>query len=86
MSVVEKVQAHLDRYKMGLKIIEFAESTRTSELAAAALGVAVGQIAKSLLFLAGGRPVLVVASGDRKVNSGKLKKLLGVSKVRLADP
>lgn len=86
MSVIEKVQSYLDQYKMGLKIIEFEESTSTSELAAAALGVEVGQIAKTLVFMGDGRPVLVVASGDTKIKSGKLKKLLGVSKVRMADP
>ncbi|MHB1044167.1 MAG: YbaK/EbsC family protein [Eubacteriales bacterium] len=80
------MQSHLDKFNLGLKAIELEESTRTCELAAAALGVEVGQIAKTLVFLAGDRPALVVASGDRKVNSSKLKKLLGGSKVRLADP
>jgi Cys-tRNA(Pro) deacylase len=86
MSVIEKVQSYLDRYNMGLKIIELEDSTSTCELAAAALGVEVGQIAKTLVFMADGRPVLVVASGDNKIKSGKLKRLLGVSKVRMADP
>ena len=86
MSVIEKVQSYLDQYDLGLKIIELKESTSTCELAAAALGVEVGQIAKTLVFLADGQPVLVVASGDRKINSGKLKRLLKVAKVRMADP
>ncbi len=86
MHTVQKVQAYLDRFNLGLKIIEFEESTGTCELAAAALGVEVGQIAKTLVFLAGGRPVLVVASGDKRIKSGKLKRYLGVSKVKMADP
>ncbi len=86
MSVIEKVQLYLDQYNMGLKIIEFAEDTSTCELAAAALGVEVGQIAKSLLFLSDENPVLVVASGDNKVKSSKLKRLLGASKIKMADP
>lgn len=86
MTVIERVQSYLDQFNMGLKIIEFEESTSTCELAAAALGVEVGQIAKTLVFLADGRPVLVVASGDNKIKSGKLKRRLGVSKVRMADP
>lgn len=86
MTVIEKVQSYLDQYNMGLKIIEFEESTSTCELAAAALGVEVGQIAKTLVFLADGSPVLVVASGDNKIKSGKLKRLLGASKIRMADP
>jgi Cys-tRNA(Pro) deacylase len=86
LSVIEKVQAYLDQYNLGLKIIEPKEDTSTCELAAAALGVEPGQIAKTLVFLADGEPILVVASGDRKINSGKLKRLLAVSKVRMADP
>ncbi|MCL6638839.1 MAG: YbaK/EbsC family protein [Firmicutes bacterium] len=86
MTVIEKVQAYLDRFDLGLKVIELAGSTSTCELAAAALGVEVGQIAKTLVFLAGDNPVLVVASGDRKVKSGKLKRLTAVSRVRMADP
>jgi len=86
VSVIEKVQSHLDQYGLGLKIIELEDSTSTCELAAAALGVEVGQIAKTLVFLADDRPVLVVASGDNKVKSGKLKRRLGASRVRMADP
>ncbi|TEB11412.1 Cys-tRNA(Pro)/Cys-tRNA(Cys) deacylase YbaK [Pelotomaculum sp. FP] len=86
MNVLEKVQSYLDQYNLGLKIIELKEDTSTCELAAAALGVEVGQIAKTLVFLADGQPVLVVASGDRKINSGKLKRLLAAVKVRMADP
>lgn len=86
VSAIEKVQSYLDQYNLGLKIIVPEEDTSTCELAAAALGVEVGQIAKTLVFLADGQPVLVVASGDRKINSGKLKRLLHASKVRMADP
>ena len=71
---------------MGLKITELEESTSTCELAADALGVEVGQIAKTLVFLADDKPVMVVASGDNKIKSGKLKRLLGASRVRMADP
>lgn len=84
--VIKKVQSYLDQFHMDLKIIELEESTGTCELAAAALGVEVGQIAKTLVFLADGKPFLVVASGDNKIKSGKLKRRLGASKVRLADP
>ncbi len=86
MSVIKKVQSFIDQYNMGLKITELEESTSTCELAAAALGVEVGQIAKTLVFMADERPVMVVASGDNRIKSGKLKRRLGVSKVRMADP
>ncbi|MHB8171273.1 MAG: YbaK/EbsC family protein [Thermincolia bacterium] len=86
MSVIARVQEYVDRYNMDIKAMEFADDTSTSELAAQVLGVEVGQIAKSLLFLANCQPVLVVTSGDVRVDQKKLKKLLGVSKVRFADP
>lgn len=52
-------------------------STRTAREAADALGVDVGQIASSLLFLADGVPVLVVASGASRVDTVRLAQALG---------
>lgn len=57
------------------------ESARTAKEAAAALGVEVGQIASSLIFLADDAPVLVVASGGHRVDTAKVAALLGVSEV-----
>jgi prolyl-tRNA editing enzyme YbaK/EbsC (Cys-tRNA(Pro) deacylase) len=64
---------------------EFAPgSTATSVLAAEQLGVAVGQIAKSLLFSGkDGRFFMVVCPGDRRLSSSKLKAVTGV-KSRMA--
>ncbi len=69
-----------------LKAIEFEEgSTPTSVLAAQKLGVAVGNIAKSLLFLGkDGRFYLLICPGDRKVSNAKLKAALG-TKSRMAN-
>ncbi len=52
---------------------------RTSQEAADHLGVAVGQIAKSVVFrrLADDRPVLVIASGDRRVDEGRVAAITG---------
>jgi prolyl-tRNA editing enzyme YbaK/EbsC (Cys-tRNA(Pro) deacylase) len=52
---------------------------RTSQEAADALGVAVGQIAKSVIFrrVADDRAVLVVASGDRRVDERKVAAIAG---------
>ena len=70
----------------GLSALEFEEgSTPTAETAAARIGVEVGQIAKSPLFRgASGKAVLVVCAGDRKVSSGKLKRLCG-EKMSMTD-
>jgi prolyl-tRNA editing enzyme YbaK/EbsC (Cys-tRNA(Pro) deacylase) len=79
----EKVRRVLEANN--LQAIEFEEgSTPTSVLAAQKLGVQVGNIAKSLLFLGkDGRYRLLVCPGDRKVANSKLKAALGV-KSRMA--
>jgi prolyl-tRNA editing enzyme YbaK/EbsC (Cys-tRNA(Pro) deacylase) len=72
----QKVQAALGP---GFEVMEFDASTRTAADAAAAIGCAVAQIAKSLLFRAAvsGRPVLVVASGPNRVDERAVGALLG---------
>ncbi|WP_027717460.1 YbaK/EbsC family protein [Desulfovirgula thermocuniculi] len=83
---VERVRAFLARFPFNIEVREFDESTHTAELAARAVGVEVGQIAKSVLFEVGGQMVMVVTSGDVKVSQSKLKAHLGVKgKVKLAD-
>jgi Cys-tRNA(Pro) deacylase len=69
---------------MGLaaKVMEFSESTRTAAEAAAAIGTTVGQIAKSLVFMAGDEPVLVIASGVNRVDVEKVHRLLGKKVIR----
>ena len=81
--IPEKVRAILDTH--GLTPAEFAPgSTATSVLAAQQLGVTVGQIAKSLLFLGkDGRYFMVVCPGDKRLSNSKLKAMTGV-KSRMA--
>jgi prolyl-tRNA editing enzyme YbaK/EbsC (Cys-tRNA(Pro) deacylase) len=67
------------------EVIELAVHARTSQQAADALGVGVGQIAKSLVFTVNGSPVLVIASGANRVDEAKLGALAG-GRVRRADP
>jgi len=54
-------------------------AARTSQQAADALGVAVGQIAKSVIFRrrSDGAAVLVVTSGDRRVDEAKVAQQVG---------
>jgi prolyl-tRNA editing enzyme YbaK/EbsC (Cys-tRNA(Pro) deacylase) len=65
---------------MGLAgaVIEMAQTTRTAEDAAEAVGCQVGQIAKSLVFRTErtNRPVLVIASGANRVDEKKMARLL----------
>lgn len=55
------------------------DACRTAQQAADALGIAVGQIAKSIIFkrLSDDAAVLVVTSGDRRVDQKKVEALLG---------
>ena len=55
------------------------DSTRTAKEAAGALGVAIGQIAKSLVFRGeeSGSPVLVIASGPDRVDEERLAEVIG---------
>ena len=68
------------------RVIELPVAARTSQQAADALGIEVGQIAKSLIFRAvpSGRAVLVIAAGDRRVDEARIRDLLGESIERAA--
>jgi prolyl-tRNA editing enzyme YbaK/EbsC (Cys-tRNA(Pro) deacylase) len=55
--------------------IRFPEGTKTSADAAAAVGCELGAIAKSLLFLVDDAPVLVICSGDRRVDEVSLASI-----------
>lgn len=60
-------------------IVMLPVTGRTAADAASALGVELGQIAKSIVFrrLADDAAVLVVASGDRRVDESKVSALVG---------
>jgi Cys-tRNA(Pro) deacylase len=80
----QRVQDALRARGLEVEVIEFAETTRTSAEAAAAIGCEVAQIAKSLVFTAGGAPVLVIASGVNRVDTRKLAEAAG-GKAERAD-
>ena len=95
LSPVERVQAALDALDLGIQVQRFEVPTATAAQAAAAIGCELGAIVKSLCFLidsdrASGRqqPVLVLAAGDRRVDSKALRRIFQVSKkkVKIADP
>jgi Cys-tRNA(Pro) deacylase len=74
---VQRVADTLAQLGIQVEITEFAESTRTAEEAAAAVNSTVGQIVKSLVFLAGGQPILALVSGANRVDTGKLAAVAG---------
>jgi len=81
-----RAKQFLDKFGLGLEPREHEQTTKTVVEAAQALGVVVGQIAKTILFRAGERYGLFVAAGDVTVDSKKVKILLGGRKVRIASP
>jgi prolyl-tRNA editing enzyme YbaK/EbsC (Cys-tRNA(Pro) deacylase) len=62
----------LDDRGLRVEVVTLSESARTAALAAKALGVEVGQIVKSLVFVRAGKPVLVLCAGDRRVDTERL--------------
>lgn len=80
------VKAFFESRGLAKEIRSFEESTHNSELAAQTLGVQVGQIAKTILLVVDDSPVIVVISGDRRVDFKKVKALRTGKKVRLGGP
>lgn len=81
---VESVKAFFANHAPDLHVIELPESTATVALAAAAHGVAPGQIAKTLSLRVGDRIVLLVARGDARLDNRKARAAFG-AKVRMLD-
>lgn len=68
------------------EVVILPDSVHTAALAAEALGCEVGAIANSLLFDAGGRPVLILTSGAHRVDTAKVAAAIGVDALRRAKP
>lgn len=82
MGTISQLKEYLERHN--IEIWEYTEPTATAVTAAAAVGCSVAEIAKTLLFLVGGSPIVVVTCGDMKVKSSRLKQATGLSgKVKL---
>lgn len=81
---IEHVKAYLEGYDRAFKVIEFGVSSATVALAADALGVAEARIAKSLAFNGQERTILLVTSGDARINNRKFKLQFGI-KARMLD-
>ena len=68
----QRLQDRLEVLGLSVKVQELADSTRTAGDAAAAVGVEVGQIVKSLVFMDADGPLLCLCAGDRRVDTAKL--------------
>lgn len=79
-----RVQDALEDLGVHARVVLVADSARTAEEAAAAVGAEVGQIVKSLVFLVDEDPALVLVSGANRLDVGKLS-VLAHGKVERAD-
>ncbi len=70
---IEKVREYFKQFNMEDKILEFEVSSATVQLAAEAVGCEPERIAKTLSFMADGKPILIVAAGDAKIDNPKYK-------------
>ena len=68
-----------------IEVTRFPEGTRTAADAARAVGCEVGQIVKSLVFMADGAAVVALVSGANRVDLTKLASAMGAESVRRAD-
>ena len=82
---IENVKAFFRQNGMEDRILESAQSSATVALAAAAFGTEERRIAKSLSFLQGEKAILVVTSGDAKVNNQKYRAAFG-TKAKMLTP
>ena len=75
----QKVQDAANALGLDIAVAEMAQPTRTAEEAAAACGVTVGQIVKSLVFSGSesGKPYLLLVSGANRVNEKGVAAHLG---------
>ena len=79
VSAPARVQAALTAAGVEARIEEFPSSTRTAQEAAATVGTTVGQIVKSLVFLAGDSPVMALVSGVTRLDTQRLAALSGAA-------
>lgn len=70
---LEKAKEHLKKYKLDQNIMEFITSSATVQEAAIALNCTEGEIAKTLSFMVEEKPILIVVSGDAKIDNSKYK-------------
>ena len=83
---VIRVIARLKELGIGGGVTHLADSARSAQEAADALGILVGQVASSIVFkLPDASPLLVITSGRHRVDTELVARELGVEKLHRAD-
>jgi prolyl-tRNA editing enzyme YbaK/EbsC (Cys-tRNA(Pro) deacylase) len=83
---VSRVEEAARTLGLSIDVRRFPEGTKTAPDAARAVGCEVGQIVKTLVFMADGDPILALTSGANRADVGKLARLVGAAEVRRATP
>jgi prolyl-tRNA editing enzyme YbaK/EbsC (Cys-tRNA(Pro) deacylase) len=83
---IERLEAAARALGLPIGVRRFPEGTKTAADAARAVGCDVGQIVKSLVFVADGEPFLALTSGVNRADTNRLASLVGASEVRRASP
>lgn len=74
---MSRFEAWLADSGVGISVKQFPAGTRTAVDAANAIGCEVGQIVKSLVFVAAGRPVVALVSGENRLDERRLASVAG---------
>lgn len=89
MTPIDRVRQALANAGLEAALVrELPADTSTAEAAALAVDAPLGSIVKSLIFLTEGTLLLVLVSGDQRVDVKRLRAALGLSKrqLRIAQP
>ena len=81
---VERVSSVLRESGVEARIHEFPEGTASAQDAADAVGCALGQIVKSLVFVCDERPVVALVPGDRRGDPTKVAHAVEATSARVA--
>ena len=74
---LNRFESWLASTDLSVTVKEFPQGTRTAVDAARAVGCDVGQIVKSLVFVAGGKPVVALVSGANRLDEKRLAAVAG---------
>ena len=82
---VQRVVKALSNFDNSLKVEALNSSARTAKEAATSLKCEVGAIVKSLLLRTEGNFILCLVAGDKRCSLNKVKKILNMKDVSMAD-
>ena len=81
---VQRVSSFLGDAGVDARVQEFPEGTPTADAAARAVGCALAQIVKSLVFVCDGAYVLALVPGDARADEAKVAAAAGARRARVA--